>query len=124
MAHILIVDDDPAIQFMITDALSPHGHACETASTGREALQKIAKTRFDLVVLDRGLPLMNGLQVLKSIRADPASAKLKVIMCTGAGMMADAEEAFQSGATDYVVKPLNLDNLSAKVARHVAAKSA
>jgi DNA-binding response OmpR family regulator len=58
---------------------------------------------------------MDGIQVLKLLRATPAGASLKVLMCTGAGMLADVDEALQAGATDYIVKPLDFAKLTAKV---------
>jgi DNA-binding response OmpR family regulator len=115
MAHILIVDDDPMIQELIKDVLVVQNHTFDLASKGVEALQKVKTKRFDLMILDRSMPEMDGLQVLKALRASPEGAGLKVLMCTAADMMADAEAAFLSGATDYIVKPLDLAKLSAKV---------
>ena len=114
MAHILVVDDDPAIQDLIQAVLT--GHTFDVASKGSEALQKFRAGRFDLVVLDRGLPEMDGIQVLKLLRASPAGAAVKVLMCTGAGMLSDVDEALQAGASDYIVKPLDFAKLTAKVA--------
>ena len=74
MAHILIVDDDAVIRDLITDVLSAQSHTCVPAESGDEALALIAKARFDLVILDRNMPLMSGIQVLKTFRASPASA--------------------------------------------------
>ena len=115
MARILVVDDDPVIQNLITEVLSLQNHTFDLASTGSDALKKIRAARFDLVILDRGMPEMDGIQVLKLIRANPGFANLKVLVCTGAGMMADADEAFQFGANDYIVKPLDFAKLNAKV---------
>ena len=118
MAHILVVDDDFTILNLIKDVLTPQGHAVELSSSGADALRKIHKTRFDLLILDRNMPSMDGLEVLRTLKADPAVAGLKVIMCTAADMLADVDEAFQSGAIDYVVKPLDMAKMNAKVARH------
>ena len=115
MAHILVVDDDPAIQNLIKDVLSSKDHTIKLASNGGEALQKIRATRFDLVILDLRMPDMDGLQVLNLLRSNPSSANLKVLMCTAAGMMADVDKAFQAGASDYIVKPLDFVKLNAKV---------
>ena len=115
MAHILIVDDDSTIQDLIKEVLSMQDHTFDTAEKGSEALQKIRKSRFDLVILDRGLPEMDGIQVLKLLRTSPGCAGLKVLMCTGAGMLSDVDEALQAGASDYIVKPLDFAKLNAKV---------
>jgi two-component system OmpR family response regulator len=92
------------------------GHTFDVASTGSEALQMLRAKKFDLVILDRGLPEMGGIQVLKLLRKSPGCAGLKVLMCTGAGMLSDVDEALQNGASDYIVKPLDFAKLTAKVA--------
>ena len=118
MARILVVDDDVAIRDLIKEVLAGQGHAFEMASSGSEALAMIGKTQFDLVILDRHMPEMSGLKVLKTLRASPATAKLKVLFCTAAEMMAEVDEAFTAGATDYIVKPFDFAKLIAKVAHH------
>ena len=120
MARILVVDDDAAITELVKEILSAQGHVFDAAASGEEALRKIAKDGFDLVILDRNMPGMSGLQVLRTLRAQPATAKLKVIVCTAAEMLSEVEEAFTAGATDYLVKPLDFEKLKAKVARHAA----
>lgn len=121
MARILIVDDDLAIADLIKDVLEPLGHECVLVLSGSMALDMVGKGRFDLVILDRNMPEMSGLQVLRAIRASPGSASLKVMMCTAAEVMSEVDEAFSAGATDYIVKPLDIAKLRAKVARHTAA---
>lgn len=121
MASILVVDDDDAIADLIKDVLVQEGHACALASSGPKALELLGKSRYDLVILDRNMPEMSGIQVLKTIRASKAHAGLKVIICTAAEMMAQVDEAFAAGATDYIVKPLDMAKLKAKTARHVRA---
>lgn len=118
MANILIVDDDAAIRDLIREVLAAQGHSFVMAASGAEALALVAKTRFDLVLLDRNMPKMSGLDVLKTLRANPVTAKLKVLICTAAEMLAEVDEAFSAGATDYIVKPLDFAKLTAKVARH------
>ena len=118
MAKILVVDDDAAIQDLIKEVLSSQGHTFAVASSGDEALKIIDKARFDLVILDRNMPKMSGLEVLRKLRAGPATAKLKVLVCTGAEMLAEVEEAFAAGATDYIVKPLDFEKLKMKTALH------
>src|ERR1700722_16213150 len=112
MAHILIVDDDPAIQDLIKMVLSMESHTFDLASKGSEVLPKTRAARFDLVILDRGLPEMDGIQVLKLLPARPGGASVKVLMCTGAGMLSDVDEALQAGASDYIVKPLDFAKLN------------
>lgn len=118
MARILVVDDDAAIADLIRDVLAGQGHEFAAASSGAKALELIGRSKFDLVILDRNMPSMSGLQVLKTLRAAPATAALKIIVCTAAEMLAEVDEAFSAGATDYIVKPLDFGKLKAKVARH------
>ena len=118
MLNILVVDDDAAVREIIGDGLDAEGRSFAYAASGAEALAKIANARFDLVILDRAMPEMSGLQVLKSLRANPATAQLKVIVCTGSERMAEVDEAFAAGANDYIVKPPDFEKLNAKVAHH------
>jgi len=118
MARILIVDDDLTIADLIKDVIEPLGHECTLVLSGSMALDMVGKTPFDLVILDRNMPEMSGLQVLRAIRASPASAKLKVLVCTAAELMAEVDEAFNAGATDYIVKPLDIAKLKDKVKKH------
>ncbi|MBI4061122.1 MAG: response regulator [Elusimicrobia bacterium] len=118
MTNILIVDDEVSIRELLRDVLEAEGRTFTLASSGAEALEKIGKTRFDLVLIDWSMPGMSGIQALRTLRANPATAQLKVIMCTGADVLAQVDEAFSAGATDYVVKPVNFEKLRAKVAAH------
>jgi CheY-like chemotaxis protein len=115
MARILIVDDDPDVRLVIQEALASQGHTFATAASGPEALKQLSKLEFDLVVLDRRMPQMGGIETLKKIRSTPATEKIKVLMCTSLGMMGQVDEAFQAGANDYIVKPLDLEKLRWKV---------
>ncbi len=121
MAHILIVDDEASIRDLIKEVLTMEGHTSEEAATGAEALDSVRKKRFDLVIMDRNMPKMGGIEAVKRLRASPASHALKVIMCTSAGMVNEVDEAFAAGATDYVMKPIDLKRLVEKVAKHCAA---
>jgi CheY-like chemotaxis protein len=118
MAHILVVDDDAAIRDLIKDVLTAPGRTFAMASSGSEALALVVKSRFDLVILDRNMPRMGGLEVLRTLRASPATAKLKVLICTAGEMLSEVEESFAAGANDYIVKPLDFEKLKAKVSYH------
>ncbi|MDX6771024.1 MAG: response regulator [Elusimicrobiota bacterium] len=121
MARILVVDDDLLVRELLTTVLGDAGHSVAQAETGEAALAALRKERFDLLFLDRGLPGLSGLEVLVMIRKEPAWKRMKVLMCTGAGMLADAQDAMAAGADDYVVKPLEVARLLEKTARHLAA---
>lgn len=119
MAHILIVDDEDSIRELIKEVLGMDGHTFEGAANGKEALELIRKQKFDLVILDRNMPQMTGIQALAILRANPAYKDLKVLMCTSASVTREVDEAFEAGANDYILKPINLAMLQGKVKKHL-----
>jgi|SRR5579883_2894725 len=117
MGQILVVDDESSIRELIKDVLSMEGHAVDTAPNAVEGLAMLAKKRYDVVIMDRNMPKMTGIEAVKKMRATPALKDQKVIMCTSAGMVSEVDEAFQAGANDYVMKPIDLAKLVQKAAR-------
>ena len=113
MSEILIVDDDAAICTLIQEVLTGKGHVCAVSSEGADALDKIARGRFDLVILDHNMPRMTGTEVLMQLRADPRHAKLLVVVCTADGLfLRKAEAGTAVGRPDGCVsKPVDLKRL-------------
>ena len=120
MASILIVDDEGPICELIQEALAPEGHSCHLALGGAQALEILRKKPVDLAIVDRNMPDMGGIEVVKLIRQNPKTASVKVLMCTAASLTREIDEAFAAGANDYVLKPLNFAQLIAKVAKALA----
>jgi two-component system, chemotaxis family, chemotaxis protein CheY len=120
MAHILIVDDEDSIRELIKEVLAMDGHTFDMAADGSQALEKIRAKPFDLVIMDRNMPTMTGIQALAILRAHPKFKELKVLMCTSASVTKEIDEAFEAGATDYILKPINLQMLLGKVTKHIA----
>jgi len=85
------------------------------ASNGKEALELISQHKFDFVLLDVNMPEMNGMETLKAIRGNPDSAKLPVIMCTSVADKGQVMEAIKAGATNYLVKPFQPEDLQKKI---------
>ncbi len=112
---ILAVDDQPQNLRLLDAVLSPHGYQVLTASSGEEAVEKLGQTVPDLVLLDIVMPGIDGYEVCKRIRGNPATEFLPVIMMTASG---DQEKisAIQAGADDFVSKPFNQRELLARVA--------
>jgi two-component system KDP operon response regulator KdpE len=118
VSRILVVDDDPALLRVLSMGLGARGHVISTASTGRQAVTQVAMTAIDLVLLDLGLPDMDGLEVCRKMRA---TSNVPIIV-----LSADATEgrkiaALDGGADDYVVKPFGMGELEARIrlaARH------
>lgn len=117
MASILVADDEDSVREMIKDALVMSGHEVDTAADGAMALAMIRKKPYDLVLLDRNMPKVDGLQALQLIRgnSDPKVRSMKVIMCTAASVTKEIDEAFAAGATDYLLKPIMLQMMFGKV---------
>jgi DNA-binding NtrC family response regulator len=106
---ILLVDDEPAIREILEEHFAGQGYQVGCARDGQEALAAVAGDRPDVVVLDVGLPGMNGLEVLRRLyRHDPTIA---VIMISGNADVALAQATLKLGAIDYVFKPLDFDRL-------------
>lgn len=120
MAHILIVDDEESIRELVKEVLSAQGHSFDMAENGAQALDRIKAKAYDLVIMDRNMPKMDGIQTLTMLRANPKYKDLKVLMCTSASVTKEVEEAFAAGATDYILKPINLQALMGKVTKALA----
>ena len=108
----LVIDDEPAIQRLISTILEAHDYHVVTASSGREGLATIAQRRHDLIILDLGLPDLGGLEVLKQIRE---WTQTPVVILTVQDSEAEKIEALDSGADDYVTKPFNSGELLARL---------
>lgn len=120
MARILIVDDEEYIRDLIKEVLSSQGHEFELAADGSAAIGILRKKSIDLVIVDRNMPGMTGIEVVQLIRLDPKMKGLKVLMCTGSSVTKEIDEAFNAGADDYVLKPLSFPALLGKVAKALA----
>ena len=108
----LVIDDEPAIQRLISTILQAHNYHVSTASSGREGLATIAQRRHDLIILDLGLPDMSGVAVLKQIRE---WTQAPVVILTVQDSEPEKIEALDSGADDYVTKPFNSGELLARL---------
>ena len=100
---------------MLARRLEQHGYATRQASSGVEALELIDQHPFDVVLLDVGMPSMNGYQVLQRIRVERPAGVLPVIMVTGRCQSDDVVEALALGANDYVIKPIDLQVTLARI---------
>ena len=117
-ATILVVDDDVQIAAFLSELLTQIGYHALNAYTGQEALDLLASPEgagADLVLLDVMLPDMRGTEVVKRIKASPATAHLPVIMVTGLDRPSDKTRGLELGADDYVTKPFDAKELAARV---------
>ena len=106
-ASILVVEDDPAVSLITRDLFLKEGYAVKTVANGREALQAIGASRFDLVVLDLELPDIDGIDICRSLKKDHPDAKVPVFILTARGSSEDIVKGLEAGAEDYLPKPFN-----------------
>ncbi|MGH9043542.1 MAG: response regulator transcription factor [Acidimicrobiales bacterium] len=110
---ILVVDDDPAVNASLDRALRLEGYQVHCASGGRQALEALAVTPPDAIVLDLGLPDIDGLEVCRRMRA--AGQDTPVLMLTARDAIGDRVAGLDAGADDYLVKPFALEELLARL---------
>ena len=116
-ARILICDDDPHIRLICREVLERAGYFVEEADNGQAALELIARTPPDLLVLDVMMPEIDGWGVLRRLQSEHATAHLPVIFLSARGQTADKVRAFKMGAEDYLVKPFDHTELVMRVAK-------
>ena len=104
MIDILVVDDDPSFRALLGDILESSGYEVTEASSGEEALERLAKATFAAVLTDQRMPGISGIELLARIRALPGAPP--VVVLTAHGTIPDAVEAIRLGAADYIAKPL------------------
>jgi CheY-like chemotaxis protein/class 3 adenylate cyclase len=114
-ARILVVDDTPRNLKLLADVLSAEGHVVSAATSGAEALERIAAERLDLVLLDVVMPGMSGYEVCRAIRANPATRWLPVIMVTALEASEERVTGLDAGADDFISKPISRPELLARV---------
>ncbi len=112
MAHVLVIEDDPDIRRSLVRSLSDHGHAVSTAPAGMPGLQQAVDEQPDLVLLDLGLPDLDGHEVLRMLRA---VRETPVIVVTARDDDPSVVAALDAGADDYVLKPFTGEQLQARI---------
>ena len=117
MCKILIADDDIAMLHMVKQVLSQEGYSVVIARTAQEVLDTVNNLPPDLFLIDLVLPGMNGLDLCKKLRANPATAERPVIFLTGQRDAYSAAEALESGGDDYIRKPFAVRELTARDSR-------
>lgn len=115
MTKILIVEDEETLALKLADKLRSEGFNVLSAGDGEDGLEKIRSEHPDLIVLDIMLPKLDGLSLCRIIRRDPATAHIPVIMITARMSEVDKIVGLESGADDYIVKPIGLGEFLARV---------
>lgn len=118
--HVLVVEDSPGIQRLIEVCLRPLGVEMSTADDGPAGLEAARRIRPDLLVLDIGLPQMDGWEVLRNLRADDDTAALPVLVLTAHAEEESRRRATDGGADGFVTKPFQPDDFRTEVRRLLA----
>jgi len=115
--RILIADDEPNIVLSLEFLMQNSGYVVKSVADGMEALRQVDEFKPDLVLLDIMLPRKNGFEVCQTIRGNPASKEVKVIMLTAKGREPEVAKGYALGADAYITKPFGTGELMASVRR-------
>jgi twitching motility two-component system response regulator PilH len=112
---ILLVDDSKTELHVLSELLTRKGFKVRTAENGEEALLRLAEDVPDLIIMDVVMPGQNGFQLTRAITRDPQFASVPVIICSSKNQETDRVWGMRQGASDYVVKPVNPEELLSKI---------
>jgi DNA-binding response OmpR family regulator len=118
---LVVADDEPDILRLLERRLSRRGYAVVTAADGRAALDAVRRMTPNAVVLDRLMPGMSGEEVCAALKADERTAGIPVVLVSAQASEQEIVQGFDSGADDYLTKPIDLDALDERLRRLVAA---
>ena len=113
---ILIVDDSPTERHVLSELLMRNGYQILTAENGEEGVEKTRELQPDLVLMDVVMPGLNGYQATRTLTRDEATKHIPVIVCTSKGQETDRIWGLRQGALDYIVKPVDAQDLLTKIA--------
>ncbi len=123
MIKVLIAEDNAVNRELLRELLELRGHTVLEACDGQEALRIIDQTQPELLLLDIGMPVMDGFAVIERIRENPRLAKLPVVAVTAYAMRGDRERILNSGFDGYLSKPVNSSSLAAELDRVLSKSS-
>ena len=113
--RILIVDDSPTERHVLNDLLTKAGFEVFSSDSGEDAIHKSKQQKPDLILMDVVMPGLNGFQATRAISRDPETKSIPIIICTSKSQETDKIWGLRQGARDYIVKPVNRDELLAKI---------
>ena len=113
---ILVVDDSPTERHVISELLVRSGYQVITAENGEEGIEKARREKPDLILMDVVMPGLNGYQATRTLTRDETTKQIPIIVCTSKGQETDKIWGLRQGALDYLVKPVNGEELLSKIA--------
>ena len=119
MTCILVVEDNEMNMELAVDLLESYGYEVTSAMDGLKALDCVKKTKFDLILLDIQMPIMDGLEVLRRLKADSNTAHIPVVALTAHAMHGDEEKFIRSGCMGYIAKPLDVHKFKQNVEQYL-----
>jgi CheY-like chemotaxis protein len=117
--RILIVDDNPTNLKLVTFLVRANGYDVDTAADAEQAVAAIGANRPALILMDLQLPGVDGLELTRRLKADPATADIKIIAVTAYAMKGDQEKALSAGCDAYVTKPIDTRGLPTLIANQL-----
>jgi twitching motility two-component system response regulator PilH len=114
--RILIVDDSPTERHVLNDLLTKSGYEVVASDNGEDAILKAKSLKPDLILMDVVMTGLNGFQATRAISRDPETRAIPIILCTSKSQETDKIWGMRQGARDYIVKPVNRDELLEKIA--------
>lgn len=112
--RVLVVDDDPVVRLLVNEFLSAQGYEVQAVESGTECIDQVSQSKPDFVVLDLLMPEMNGIEVLKKLRSNPATAEVPIVMMSSDFDTEAITNSYNVSADGYVQKPFGMrDILSA-----------
>ena len=115
MAKILVVDDAPEIQMLVTRLLESKGYEVITASNGRDGVEKAKSESPDLILMDLNMPVMDGFAATRAIKGDPATAGIKLFALTAESDAANRDAVYEAGCDGFIDKPIDFAKLLARL---------
>lgn len=109
--RLLLVDDNPVNVELLGEILSQNGYSVSSSLNGFEALEMARSSKPDLVILDIAMPAIDGFEVFDIMRSDPATKDIPVVFVTSLNDSVDMVRAMGMGASDYITKPYNVENI-------------
>lgn len=119
MTCILVVEDNELNMELATDLLESYGYEVTGAIDGFKALDCVNEVEFDLILLDMQLPMMDGLEVISKLKANPDTAHIPVVALTAHAMHGDEERFIEAGCKGYIAKPIDVHQFKSMVAQFI-----